>query len=294
VSPRTLVRLSWIYVVALAATCALIRVLASPRRVEGALVATVYKDGARVARRVVPSEMPADVADLIEQGTLAYEQVEWEAPVARWPDALLSLSFVPGKDGVVVRVDDRTAYVTPDELLLMQGYDHGIAIDAMGLSLGVDLNLVAAIASRDLGVVPSEVMARATFSRARFSRRVPAQLPAYSVTRASLGPLDVQRGVRLAGKHLARGVSERGRFRYLIDAGSGKTLLGYDWPRHAGASYFLVQAAALNPGDDELRRAALRALGALRTDASQDYSLFVGFDGTPEKPQKPAPKQRKN
>jgi hypothetical protein len=32
----------------------------------------------------------------------------------------------------------------------------------------------------------------------------------------------------------------------------------------------------------------------LRTDASQDYSIFVGFDGTPEKPQKPAPKQRKN
>ena len=32
----------------------------------------------------------------------------------------------------------------------------------------------------------------------------------------------------------------------------------------------------------------------LRTDASLDYSLFVGFDGTPEKPQKPAPKQRKN
>ena len=32
----------------------------------------------------------------------------------------------------------------------------------------------------------------------------------------------------------------------------------------------------------------------LRTDASQDYSLFVGFDGTPEKPRKPAPKQRKN
>jgi hypothetical protein len=31
----------------------------------------------------------------------------------------------------------------------------------------------------------------------------------------------------------------------------------------------------------------------LRTDASQDYSIFVGFDGTPDKPQKPAPKQRK-
>ena len=31
-----------------------------------------------------------------------------------------------------------------------------------------------------------------------------------------------------------------------------------------------------------------------RTEANMDYSIFVGFDGTPEKPQKPAPRQRKN
>ncbi len=31
----------------------------------------------------------------------------------------------------------------------------------------------------------------------------------------------------------------------------------------------------------------------LRTDASQDYTIFVGFDGSPDKPQKPAPKARK-
>ncbi len=31
----------------------------------------------------------------------------------------------------------------------------------------------------------------------------------------------------------------------------------------------------------------------LRTDASQDYSIFVGFDGSPDKPQTPAPKPRR-
>ena len=31
-----------------------------------------------------------------------------------------------------------------------------------------------------------------------------------------------------------------------------------------------------------------------RTEANMDYSIFVGFDATPEKSQKPAPKQRKN
>ena len=32
----------------------------------------------------------------------------------------------------------------------------------------------------------------------------------------------------------------------------------------------------------------------LRTDAAMDYSIFVGFDGSPDKPQKVAPKSRKN
>ena len=31
-----------------------------------------------------------------------------------------------------------------------------------------------------------------------------------------------------------------------------------------------------------------------RAEANMDYSIFVGFDATPEKPQKAAPKQRKN
>jgi hypothetical protein len=31
-----------------------------------------------------------------------------------------------------------------------------------------------------------------------------------------------------------------------------------------------------------------------RTEANMDYSIFVGFDATPDKPQKPAPGQRRN
>ncbi len=32
----------------------------------------------------------------------------------------------------------------------------------------------------------------------------------------------------------------------------------------------------------------------IRTDASQDYSIFVGFDGSPDKPEKAPPKRRGN
>jgi hypothetical protein len=32
----------------------------------------------------------------------------------------------------------------------------------------------------------------------------------------------------------------------------------------------------------------------IRTDVSQDYSIFVGFDGSPDRPQQAAPKRRGN
>jgi hypothetical protein len=43
-------------------------------------------------------------------------------------------------------------------------------------------------------------------------------------------------------------------------------LPGYDWPRHAGATYFLAQVAALS-GDTDVAWAALRAAGMLRDHA---------------------------
>ena len=66
--------------------------------------------------------------------------------------------------------------------------------------------------------------------------------------------------------YLARGVDAKGRFRYLVDAPTNRTLPGYDWPRHAGATYFLAQAAALAQ-DAELGQAAVRAASFLRDHA---------------------------
>ena len=62
---------------------------------------------------------------------------------------------------------------------------------------------------------------------------------------------------------LARLVDANGRFRYLFDATNDKTLPGYNWPRHSGATYFLAQAAALLD-DPEVRYACLRAASQLR------------------------------
>ena len=55
-------------------------------------------------------------------------------------------------------------------------------------------------------------------------------------------------------------------------------------------------AASIGPGQAQASFSVVTeplTVPLQRTDASQDYSIFVGFDGTPDKPQKPAPKQRK-
>ena len=62
----------------------------------------------------------------------------------------------------------------------------------------------------------------------------------------------------MAGYPRPRRRRRPGRFRYRVDAPTDQTLAGYDWPRHAGATYFLAQAAALL-GDGELAYATLRA-----------------------------------
>ena len=48
-------------------------------------------------------------------------------------------------------------------------------------------------------------------------------------------PDDVRDGAIAAARFLARGLDAKGRFRYLVDAPTNRTLPGYDWPRHAGA-----------------------------------------------------------
>jgi hypothetical protein len=52
----------------------------------------------------------------------------------------------------------------------------------------------------------------------------------------------------------------------MVDAPTNRTLPGYDWPRHAGATYFLAQAAALSR-DSQIAFACLRAASYLRDHA---------------------------
>ncbi len=262
VTLRSLLRLIAIYALSVALGSLVIQRVVSLHDERGVFVVTVYKDGTRVARKIVASEDPALIADVAPNGTVVYERVTGASPILTFAPALFAASLVSGHDGVRVTLDDKIAYVTPDDLVARQGYDHGLGVESLNMAFGADVPLIIALASRDLGARPSEVSERAHFERIRTERRVVGATPRVTITPEALTHDDVKTSILDGAGYLARGVSSDGHFRYLVDASSNKTIAGYDWPRHAGATYFLVQAASLQPA---VRSAALRALNLLRT-----------------------------
>ena len=175
------------------------------------------------------------------------------------------MSVVPGRDGIVATMDGRSVFVTPDDLLARQAYDRGIEFRGLELQIGLDVATLLEMLGDRLGISANDVMDRAHLRRFRVVRIVDGatvRLP----TAASLTDDDVRTSAIAAARHLARGVDDSGRFRYLVDAPSNRLLPGYDLPRHAGATYFLAQVAALS-GDQDIGEAGLRAAGYLRDRA---------------------------
>jgi hypothetical protein len=289
-SERALARLLAAWTLATALACALVhRAFAldldasHPR----AVVASVWQGGKLVARSVVahPGEHAAALDSAAAQAgaTLVYESVLGEGPVLPWPEAAFALSFVPGHDGLSVTFEGRTAYVTPDELLAMQAYDHGITAVPMQLGTGLDVPLALALASSALGVSARDLVDHGAIRRVRM-----VHVPAAGVdpgppppTPESLDDAAIRVAAYAMGRYLARGVDGEGRFRYLVNAPTNQTLPGYDWPRHAGATYFVAQVAA-RTGDVDVRFAALRAAGLLRDHALLHCGPLrcIGEDGS--------------
>ncbi|MBL8607686.1 MAG: hypothetical protein JNL38_10215 [Myxococcales bacterium] len=263
-TPRALARLlgAWLALlvvsaIAVARWAALAPVPPSERLV----VATEWRNGEKSSRRVRPPEPGDDAPD----GTAVLEVGVAEAPLlARSP--FFELGLVPGLDGVRASLGGRTAVVTVDDLLREQGYDRASGFASGQLTMGADRELVLARLGEQLGVSARDVAQRATLRRVRFERRVPRAKPAPRVTAEVLDPAAVRAAVKGAGEYLARGQDDRGRYRYLVNALENKTIAGYNLPRHAGATFFMAQAAGLL-GDARLRWAVLMAAGYLRKEA---------------------------
>ena len=232
-----------------------------------AVVASVWAGGEVVERAVLagPDDHDAELEAALAShrgATLVRESIVGDGPVVSWPQVALSMSVLPGRDGIAATMDGRSVLVTPDDLLARQAYDRGIDIKDLELQLGLDVPILLEMLGDRLGIPANEVLGRAHLRRFR-AVRLPQGAPDRLPAAASLSDDDVREATIAAARHLARGVDDRGRFRYLVEAPSNRRLPGYDLPRHAGAAYFLAQVAALS-GDEDIGQAALRSAGFLR------------------------------
>jgi hypothetical protein len=264
----TLTRLLLAYFFLLSVVCAIVhRELSLHEAAPGEIVASVWKEGALADRAVVAVEqvVPERLEKAVrEGGQLVFESIVADAPVLTSPEIAFAISLVPGKDGIRATLGDKTAYVTPDDLLSAQLYDHGVHVASLSIALGVETDKVVHMLAERLGVSDGDVLERARLRRIRVERH--KGTPASPITADTLSRDNVRDAIVGAASYLARGVSEQGRFRYMVDAPTDRDLGGYDWPRHAGATFFLAQAARMTH-DPEMADACRRAASLLRTRA---------------------------
>jgi len=230
------------------------------------VVVSRWKAGALVSRttRDAPGQQ-----DPREEGvTVVEEVVTGEGPLSL-AKPVLALGLVSGRDGVRGELGGKVAWVTADDLLAAQAYDRASSFLDPSLGLGTYRPIVIHLLASRLGVTASEVEQHARVRRVRFERRVVGQPAERRITAETLDRATVTEGVRQAARYLARNVDGEGRYRYLVEATTGATLPGYNWPRHAGTTYFLAQAAALLD-DADVRYACLRAAARLRDVTTTD------------------------
>lgn len=298
-SSRTLRRCLIVYGVVLFVVCVGVRqwFVLSPAATE-VVIESWWQNGARVGRvarggnvTIAPKPQTSDPSPMMSVGR---EAIVADAALSMSP-LLFVMGLVPGRDGVSATLDGKTAYATVDDLMVAQAYDRAHLWVEASFGWGTHRATVLDLLAKDLGVSAQELTSRAVFRRVRFERREwtpppgiqrltrplaprPARLDADNLTRAIV--LD---GVNEAATHLAGLVDGQGNFRYTVDAPTNKTLPGYNWPRHAGATYFLAQAAGvlsahkddiqaqhLSSEPDNIQLAALRAAMRLRDQMIHD------------------------
>jgi hypothetical protein len=232
-------------------------------------IVSVWSGGQRRGRVVIPAG--PDAAHRIDdaltkqarswRGTGVVEDVIDDGPILSTNAFLFGASFVPARDGVEVTYDGRVAYATVDDLMALKAYDHPIVLGPIRLQLGVDADVVWAALAKELRVKETDLVENGEFRRLAMRHRVPPE-PAPKVTADTLRDAAVE-----AGRYLARAVRPDGTYRYEVNAVENTENEGYNWPRHAGATWYLAESAlyARDPAMlDALERAARRlAQGAL-------------------------------
>lgn len=274
---RVLRRVLLIYALALFALCAGVRTyFAHSKPSKKVIVESWWQTGKRVGRIVREPGVDTSMHQPTGFMYVGQEEIAGESPLYLHP-LLFTLGLVPGKDGVKATVGDKTAYATVDDLMSAQAYDRAHLWVEASFGWGTHLPSTLQILADQLDMPASEVAKKATLRRVRFDRldfKAPSSIlalerplaprPARLTADALTKELALD-GIADASIHLAGLVDGQGFFRYMVDAPTNNTIPGYNWPRHAGATFFLAQAAAVleNAG---IRLACLRAANRLRDE----------------------------
>ena len=230
------------------------------------LFVSVWNNGKLLERHEIgaPEQAQPD-----PRGSTVLETVTGTAPILKRIPLAFTFGLVSGRDGVVCDVHGQTVVLTPDDLLTRGVYDHGFNQPGISLSYGLDVPLVLAMISERTHLPAGDILRDGSFRRVRVERVPVGSAPQPQPHGEDLNREQVLGAALDLARFLARGQKRDGTFRYMVDAATNRSLPGYDWPRHAGATYFLAQAAAVS-GDPLLRSAALRAAGYMRDHAMLD------------------------
>ena len=270
-SVRDLSRLLLAYALVLVAACVVMHAHASLRVLppsEQRIIVSRWSRGQLVERTVTNAGEKPPVKPEGDGTTVVHEVTVGEGPLSLDPRTF-SYTLVAGRDGLVADLHGKTAWLTVDDLLAAQAYDHAVSFLDPSLGFGTHRATVISALASQLGATVGEVENEARVRRVRFERHVVNEPPPPRISADALDREAVKAAVHDAAAYLARGVDEQGRFRYLVDAIHDQSLGGYSWPRHGGATYFLAQAAALFD-DATFRYACLRSAARLRDDMMKD------------------------
>ena len=261
-TPRALWRLLAIWLGLLSACSASIFLtvrIDRTRRATGPYVVSVWERGARSARVVVTNE-PQLRGALAAEGARAgaqriVEPIVDSAPIFGHSWLLLGHSLVPAQDGLSASYRGRTAYATPDDLRKLEAYEKTVALGRLSLVMGIDVSQVLGVLARELGTEPAELLRHGSFRR--FAVTSDAAYPR-QLTEAAITLDAVRNSAHSAARYLARNQQRDGSFHYELNAMTGGESEDYNYPRHAGATYFLARAGN-QFHDAQLLRAAQRA-----------------------------------
>jgi hypothetical protein len=265
-TPRTLLRLLGIWLAVLSACSVLIFCSVRIDRTQtptGPYLVSVWERGSRSARTVVASDPEHALQAASERpgARRIVEQIVDSTPILWKSWLLLGHSVVPARDGLSASYKGRTAYATPDDLLKLEAYERNMTLGPLNLVLGIDVNQVLGALARELQTEPGELLSHGSFRRFAVVSDVdyPRQIAEADVTVDA-----IKTSVAGAAQYLARNQRRDGSFRYELNAVIGTESEEYNYPRHAGATFFLARAGN-QFRDAKLQRAGQRA-GAFMKD----------------------------